>query len=940
MSEELSNRYSEAFEDDDTVIPQAATSGGTSGTEAAASLYADDDPKLALIGYGVNGVYGNRANAVAPLGHPAFITYSFADTLPAGASTSDYPGFRALTSDEKAAIRQALDTWQKVSGVVFLEAPDGQGEVQFDTYNFTGTSESAAAAYTAKTFSSSVAPVVAEIAFNTGGKASQDLRLGDGVLTAVHEIGHALGFKHSGNYNASGGGASPPYLSSSMDNTTNTVMSYYFSSGVTGLGPVDIAAVQYFYGDSQSLAQSGITYSWDSSKLVLTQTGTSGDDVLIGTNLQDVFKPLGGNDSVYGYGSMDTVVYGVASSQATITRSGTTVTVTAAQGGTDTLHSIESLQFTDGTVSLVVTSTALAGGGKQITGTLFDDTIYGSSSADNINGGAGNDFIYGNGGADTLTGGAGNDTINAFGGAYIDGGDGNDNIAEISSGAFAPVTVFGGAGDDIITALADGSRADGGDGNDTLQSNGNALLIGGAGNDTIHGVLNHVTTAVYDTNSDQAVYGKAGNGAITITTPNDGTDTVGDVQYAAFNDRLVQLADIATGGAVSLPVSGSVSVASLFSIKLLGGGTLSSLRVYDIGSGSLRLDGVTQTYGTLYTWDQFQRLQFVAGASPASDILSVSAFDGTTSISPQAQVTTVANGPYIMSGRVDGGVVDGSAAAVRYTVTFNENVTGVSADDFHTLTTGTAGGVVTAVQGQGATYTVTVGGLTGMGTLRLGLNDTRTGIVDAAGAALSANAMNADSVTVNRPAFVWTDTVTGQAQASSGLMAYTGPVTYLKSQKIWSGSDGVALAANGPSAFLKGGDGDDALAVSAGSNVLDGGRGSNFLVGSTAQDGGADTFFIDGRGGQTTWGTVVNFRAGDAVTIWGYTDASVANWAASEGATGFQGATLHAALAGAGTAVNASVTFSGLSLDDIKNHVTQSVGQVGDASYLYLSYHG
>jgi len=49
--------------------------------------------------------------------------------------------------------------------------------------------------------------------------------------TYIHEIGHAIGLKHPGNYNAGGGGTDGPYLPASEDSNQYTVMSY--SSGPT-----------------------------------------------------------------------------------------------------------------------------------------------------------------------------------------------------------------------------------------------------------------------------------------------------------------------------------------------------------------------------------------------------------------------------------------------------------------------------------------------------------------------------------------------------------------------------------------------------------------------------------------------------------------------------------------------------------------------------------
>jgi Ca2+-binding RTX toxin-like protein len=67
-----------------------------------------------------------------------------------------------------------------------------------------------------------------------------------------------------------------------------------------------------------------------------------------------------------------------------------------------------------------------------------NDTCYGSSFSDGIEGGSGNDLIYGLGGSDILIGGIGNDTLL--------GGDGADNI----TGGIGSDRLYGGAGNDIL----------------------------------------------------------------------------------------------------------------------------------------------------------------------------------------------------------------------------------------------------------------------------------------------------------------------------------------------------------------------------------------------------------------------------------------------------------------------------------------------------------
>lgn len=188
--------------------------------------------------------------------------------------------------------------------------------------------------------------------------------------------------------------------------------------------------------------------------------------------------------------------------------------------------------------------------------------------------------------------------------------------------------------------------------------------------------------------------------------------------------------------------------------------------------------------------------------------------------------------------------------------------------------------------------------------------------------------------------FLFTDTATGVSGTDPGT-AYTGPVSYLQYQYLWSGTDGVAISANTGNVFLHGGAGDDALVAQSGSNVLDGGGGSNFLIGASGTDGGTDTFFVDERGGSVTWSTLVNFHQGDALTIFGFTaGVSTLPLIDNDGVAGYSGATIHSEIGGAGSGVNGSVTFAGYSLADLQTKFSITPGTIGDTNYLYVYNHG
>jgi len=188
--------------------------------------------------------------------------------------------------------------------------------------------------------------------------------------------------------------------------------------------------------------------------------------------------------------------------------------------------------------------------------------------------------------------------------------------------------------------------------------------------------------------------------------------------------------------------------------------------------------------------------------------------------------------------------------------------------------------------------------------------------------------------------FSITNTSTHSSGSDDGAV-YTGPVTGLQQEYGWTGHDGRAVTANVPSAFIHGGDGDDAIAAQGGDNVLDGGAGSNFLVGAHGDDGGHDVFFVDLRNGQTVWDTVVNFHANDAVTIWGFqAGVSAVTWTDNDGVDGFRGATMHTEIHGLGMGVDASVTFAGLSVAEAQSRVSSATGSIGGNDYLYMHHDG
>ena len=106
-------------------------------------------------------------------------------------------------------------------------------------------------------------------------------------------------------------------------------------------------------------------------------------------------------------------------------------------------------------------------------------------SIENVVGSVFGDVLYASREGSRLEGGGGNDRLLGFGGDdVLDGGEGDDLI--IGRGGFDDIN--GGAGDDRILGGADSDFIQGGSGNDSIIGRGGSdLLFGGAGNDRILG---------------------------------------------------------------------------------------------------------------------------------------------------------------------------------------------------------------------------------------------------------------------------------------------------------------------------------------------------------------------------------------------------------------------------------------------------------------------
>lgn len=359
-----------------------------------------------------------------------------------------FPYSGVFSTVMQADTRRALDAWEAIANINFIEVPDGtfpaQSGLRLGLGALDGRGNDLAFAHR-KNYSNNTTRA-AEIIVDT----AEGWHIRNGVLVnsygtsfysiVLHEIGHTLGLAHYSGALA--------------------VMNPRENPSITSLQSSDIQGARYIYGTPVT-AWGGTSshndlFRFDTIARPLTINGNAGTDVLYGGERADVIKGGADRDIIAGGLGAD-VLY----------------------GDTDATSSSGAADHILGDV-----------GNDTIYGGAGGDYLHGESGNDTVGGGLGNDLLYGGFGADVLRGDAGNDEIwggtpatlkNAWYGSPISvNWDGPANRSR-------PTTAW--VLDGFVQSSDTGNDyLDGGAGNDYLSAGaGNDRLIGGPGNDRMYG---------------------------------------------------------------------------------------------------------------------------------------------------------------------------------------------------------------------------------------------------------------------------------------------------------------------------------------------------------------------------------------------------------------------------------------------------------------------
>jgi serralysin len=408
----------------------------------------------------------------------------------------------------------------------------------------------------------------------------------------LHELGHALGLKHS----FEAGGPADAALPASDDSPEFTVMTYrqYADDPLVPNAPNthepwgqqqsfmmrDIATLQYLYGANYSYNAGDTTYNWNPNTGEMSINGSP--QGAPGANR--IFLTIwdGGGRDTYDMSNYDNgAVIDLRPGRWSVT-SAEQLAILNTDTGLHSRGNVFNALLHDGDPRSLIENAIGGPGDDTIIGNDADNDLYGAAGGDTLIGGDGQDVLYGSYGDDYLDGGPGGDVI--------DGGAGQDLVSywaspgEVHADLSGQPSYFNTAAGDILRNVENlnGSQfADTLFGDSTANTlgglNGDDSLFGGGGADVLFGGPGH--DSLYggqDKDFDQ-LFGEVGNdefhslGGVDWFTGGPGNDvfTYSCGSGASVADDVVVIWDFTSG-------QDSISISDPPNLDTNGDGKLSS----------------------------------------------------------------------------------------------------------------------------------------------------------------------------------------------------------------------------------------------------------------------------------------------------------------------------------------------------------------------------